>query len=126
MHDLMAWTPTTMSRKMEKLDGIDRYFRNLISQLLSKDATKRPDTARVLQHPFITGRESLFRMIGEMSLYDVFLSYRVAADSNVAEALFYALTGCGLKVWWDKECLLTGQDSASLVYNISGQGAPRN
>ena len=35
----------------------------------------------------------------------IFLSYRVAADADVAQALYERLTGGGYKAWWHKECL---------------------
>jgi len=41
--------------------------------------------------------------------FDVFLSYRVASDRDSVEALYHALTAEGLRVWWDKECLKTGE-----------------
>jgi hypothetical protein len=42
--------------------------------------------------------------------FDVFLSYRVASDQDVAEMLFDTLeTRHGLKVFWDKKCLKLGQ-----------------
>ena len=55
MHDLMTWSTTTKSRKLEKIDCIDHHCHNLLSQLLSKDVSKRPDAAHILQHPFIRG-----------------------------------------------------------------------
>ena len=41
---------------------------------------------------------------------DIFLSYRVASDSAHVEAFHKQFTGLGLKVWWDKLCLLPGQN----------------
>jgi len=41
--------------------------------------------------------------------YDCFLSYRVATDRAQTEALYAALTALGLKVWYDRKCLKTGQ-----------------
>lgn len=40
----------------------------------------------------------------------VFLSYRVASDQELVEALYKKLLTLGLRVWWDKECLKPGQE----------------
>mmetsp|Transcript_4050 Transcript_4050/g.5675 ORF Transcript_4050/g.5675 Transcript_4050/m.5675 type:complete len:256 (+) Transcript_4050:991-1758(+) len=47
-------------------------------------------------------------MLGEVAVYDVFMSYRVQSDLKHAEILYSKLTGAGLKVWWDKKCLKPG------------------
>lgn len=49
------------------------------------------------------------RMQGDSAEFDVFLSYRVHSDLPTAELLYDALTSQGLKVWWDKKCLLPGE-----------------
>ena len=41
--------------------------------------------------------------------WDVFLSYRVAADAALAEQLYDKLTMNGVRVWWDKRCLPPGK-----------------
>ena len=41
--------------------------------------------------------------------YDCFLSYRVASEVALVEALYHKLTAAGLKVWWDKRCLRPAQ-----------------
>ncbi len=89
----------------------DARARNLLSQLLHADPAKRPSMARVLEHPFLTGREALrlHSEGGTPAAWDVFLSYRVASDAALAEALHGALTARGLRVFWDKKCLLDGQ-----------------
>ena len=83
----------------------DKIARNLISQLLVKDPHKRANMSQVLAHPFITGRKAA-RMIGQAAEFDVFISYRVASDSAHAELVYNLLTEAGLKVWWDKKCLV--------------------
>jgi serine/threonine protein kinase len=83
--------------------------RNLISLLLSRDPDKRPSAARVLQHPFVSGKNAV-RMDDQEASFDVFLSYRVNSDAHHAESLYYALLDRGLKVWWDKKCLTPGQN----------------
>ena len=40
----------------------------------------------------------------------VFLSYRVASDAALVEELFHRLRELRVAVWWDKECLLPGQE----------------
>lgn len=47
-------------------------------------------------------------MIGDTAEYDVFLSYRVNSDLETAAFLYDTMTQKGLKVWWDKTCLLPG------------------
>jgi serine/threonine protein kinase/Leucine-rich repeat (LRR) protein len=95
--------------KEEKLSLVEhKYARNLLSLLLSKDPTMRPSAQHVLCHPFISGQHPQ-RMQGEEAQYDVFLSYRVSSDSKHVEMFYNKLTEMGLKVWWDRMCLLPGQ-----------------
>jgi hypothetical protein len=95
--------------KEEKLAVVgDKYARNLLSLLLDKDPSRRPDPSHVISHPFLSGQHPE-RLMGEAPTFDVFLSYRVDSDSNHVEMLYNTLTGLGLKVWWDKLCLLPGQ-----------------
>jgi hypothetical protein len=86
----------------------DRGARNLLSLLLQHDPRARPPMARVLSHPYITGRAAR-RLPGEPALFDVFVSYRVASDRLVAEALHRVLSAAGLRVWLDSKCLQPGQ-----------------
>ena len=79
-----------------------------LSQLLHADPARRPTMARVLQHPFLTGREAL-RLPGDAPAYDVFLSYRVASDAALAEARDNALRARGLRGFWDKRGLQDGR-----------------
>jgi hypothetical protein len=37
--------------------------------------------------------------------HDVFISYRVSTDYELAEKLYTELTKRGVKVWWDKTSL---------------------
>jgi len=70
---LAAWTD---AYKAERLSHIaDKYARNLVSQLLSKDPAKRPTVQQVLHHPFLSGKTAS-RLSGESAQYDVFISYR--------------------------------------------------
>jgi len=96
---LADWAEEHKQKKLARVG--DGKARNLLSQMLSKDPKQRPTLARVLAHPFISGQK-VARMVGESAKYDVFLSYRVAADAAHVETLYRALTKQGLKVYWDK------------------------
>ena len=102
---LALWTDEYKSSCLDKVE--DPLARNLISQLLHKNPEKRPTAQRVLDHPFLSGK-TVFRMVGQSPEYDVFLSYRVATESIIAERLYDSLVAKGLKVWWDKKCLDPG------------------
>ena len=74
---LRSWSNELKKKKLVKVK--DPVARHLLSQLLTKDPTKRPSAKRVLTHPFITGKKAFFqRLTGESAEFDVFLSYRVA------------------------------------------------
>jgi serine/threonine protein kinase len=103
---LLSTCPTEwMQKKLSKID--DSLARNLVSQLLSFDPKRRPSMSQVLAHPFISGA-SAGRLVGQEPEFDLFISYRVASDSAHAERLYDSLTVAGLRVWWDKKCLLPG------------------
>ena len=104
--EVASWDEAT---KAAALRGVgDARARNLLSQLLHAAPEKRPTLARALQHPFFTGREAL-RLPGEAAQWDVFISYRVASDEPLAAVLHGALEARGLRVFWDKQCLLDGK-----------------
>jgi serine/threonine protein kinase len=103
---IFEWTSAVKDAKLSNVD--QRYARNLLSLLLSKDPTLRPTAERVLTHPFMSGRRSA-RLQGESPKFDVFLSYRVAADWMYVELMYNILTAMELNVWWDKVSLLPGQ-----------------
>ena len=102
---LYNWPDDFKRKKLAKIS--DPLARNLTSQLLNKEPSKRPSADRILSHPFLSGKKSA-RMVGEDAEYDVFISYRVASDAMHAEILYKSLTESGVKVWWDKACLLPG------------------
>ena len=104
---LFDWTDEFKSKRLNKV--IDPYARNLVSRLLMKDPSKRPDASHTLAHPFLTGKRAA-RMIGEEAEYDVFLSYRVKSDFYHCKLIYEMLTKIGLRVWWDKKCLQYGVD----------------
>jgi serine/threonine protein kinase len=92
----------------KKLDDIfDPSAANLISQMLAKDAVRRPTIERVLIHPFLS-QKPVARLLGEKPQFDIFISYRVASDARHTEYLYNRLTAKGFKVWWDKVCLAPG------------------
>jgi len=105
MLDLYAFTDKYKKKRMAEIQNMEA--RNLVSQMLTKDPLKRPRMAQVLDHPFLSGKKAA-RMLGEVAEFDVFVSYRVQSDVKHAEILYDKLTEAGLKVWWDKKCLLPG------------------
>ena len=106
---LAQWTRTVKERKLGRV--ADKRARNLLAQMLHKDPLMRPSLARVLMHPFLSGKK-VARLVGDKPTYDVFLSYRVASDSQHAERLYNLLTSppFSLTVYWDKLCLEKGVD----------------
>eukprot|EP00607_Mallomonas_marina_P006753 CAMPEP_0182439818 /NCGR_PEP_ID=MMETSP1167-20130531/86670_1 /TAXON_ID=2988 /ORGANISM="Mallomonas Sp, Strain CCMP3275" /LENGTH=1314 /DNA_ID=CAMNT_0024633607 /DNA_START=1523 /DNA_END=5467 /DNA_ORIENTATION=- len=104
---LYRWEGSFKQKKLEMVK--DKFARNLLALLLTRNADKRPTAARVLSHPFVTGQRAS-RLQGEGAQWDVFLSYRVSSDSDHVEMIYNALIAKGLKVWWDKLCLLPGQN----------------
>ena len=104
---LFNWTTEFKSKRLQKVK--DPYARNLVSRLLMKDPSKRPDASHALAHPFLSGKR-VARMIGEEAEYDIFLSYRVKSDLHHCELMYEMLTEKGLRVWWDKKCLQPGVD----------------
>ena len=104
---LATWSTELKKKKLTR--AIDSYARNLLSQMLHKDPLQRPSLARVLAHPFLSGKK-VARLVGDKPKYDVFLSYRVAADAHHVEKLYNLLTAQRFKVFWDKLCLEPGVD----------------
>ena len=82
--------------------------RNLLSRMLSKSPAMRPSMSAILDHPFVSGKDSV-RMVGDPYVYDAFISYRVSADAELAKNLHQKLTDRGLNVFWDKVCLQDGK-----------------
>ena len=107
LFSLSEWSPELKADKLA--DVPDKLARNLLSQMLHKDPLQRPSLARALAHSFLSGKK-VARLVGEKSKYDVFLSYRVASDSQHVEKLYKLLTAQGFKVYWDKFCLKPGVD----------------
>ena len=102
---LADWDADYKDTKLARIT--DRNARNLIGQMLQKDATKRPKLSRVLAHPFLSGKK-VVRMVGQPAKWDVFISYRVDSEAAFAAKLYEYLTGEGFKVFWDKVCLESG------------------
>jgi serine/threonine protein kinase/Leucine-rich repeat (LRR) protein len=102
---LMEFTDEFKSDRLSRVS--DLLARNLIAQMLMKDPRRRPGVSQILSHPFLSGQHAP-RMVGQEPEYDVFISYRVSSDSDLAEAIYKRLTANGLKVWWDQECLQPG------------------
>ena len=104
---LRLWEDAVKEKKLAQIPN--KLARNLVSLLLSKDRERRPTAQRALEHPFFTGK-SVTRLIGDRASWDVFISYRVDTDSEIARLLYDSLTSSGLKVWWDARCLKAGQN----------------
>ena len=107
LYVLYQWTESYKKKRLSVVT--DRLARNMLSVLLMRDPSRRMSPRRALHHPFITGRHAT-RLVGEDATWDVFISYRVDSDVEHAELLYSALCREGLKVWWDKKCLLPGQN----------------
>ena len=107
LQHLYDWTDAYKSERLEKVS--DPHARNLVSRLLMKDPSMRPDASHALAHPFLSGKRAA-RMIGEEAEYDIFLSYRVNSDFYHCKLMYEMLTERGLRVWWDKKCLQPGVD----------------
>jgi serine/threonine protein kinase len=104
---LAQWTPEYKSRRLAKID--DPLMRNLASQLLMREPWLRPQSVdHVLAHALFSVHKP-GRMLGQEPSYDVFLSYRVAADKFHVKCLHELLTHKGLKVYWDAKCLPDGE-----------------
>jgi hypothetical protein len=73
LFDVYHFTRVFKQRKLQTIE--DTFARNLVSQLLNKDPTLRPNMKQVLAHPFLSGRTAP-RMLGEEAEFDVFISYR--------------------------------------------------
>ena len=54
---------------------MNRYARNLVSLLLSKDPTKRPSLTRVMEHPFLTNKRCDFSILLMIHNIDAFSHY---------------------------------------------------
>ena len=104
---LQSWTAEIKEKKLSRVK--EPLARNLLAQMLSRDPLQRPDLARVIAHPFLSGR-TVARLVGEAPAFDVFISYRVASDAQHVAKLYDLLTAKGVKVWWDKLCLEPGQN----------------
>jgi len=105
--ELWDWSEATKRNKLEQVKN--HLARNLLSLLLIKNPRLRLDANHVLSHPFLTGVVGS-RLQGSEPKWDVFLSYRVDSDLDHVEELYNALVERGLRPWWDKKCLLPGQN----------------
>ena len=104
---LAEWGEETKERKLHRVG--DPLARNLLAQMLHKDPRARPSLSRVLAHPFISGKK-VARLPGDEPQYDVFLSYRVASDTEHVRRMYELLTSQGYRVYWDVKCLAPGVD----------------
>ena len=97
--DMFLLIDFSMEFKEKKLRAVgDMLARNLVSQMLTVDPSRRPLMDQVLAHPFFSGRHSA-RLVGMEPEFDVFISYRVASDAHHAEILFDLLSSMNISVW---------------------------
>jgi len=76
-------------------------------QCIFVDPTKVPLAAKDIATEI---RESKSAGIGDgVNTFDVFLSYRVASDRDVAEKLYWMLKAKNIHAFFDKECLVFGE-----------------
>lgn len=101
LYSLGLWSDELKEKKLSKIKDV--LARNLISQLLTREPNHRPSIDRILGHPFITGK-SVQRLAELEVRYDVYLSYRMAADTTLAEEIYRHLTHRGCTVWLDSKC----------------------
>jgi len=83
---LSEWSSDTKEEKLSRLEC--RFARSLISQLLVKEPAKRPDIPHILSSAFLSGCQPVSRLPGQHAGFDVFLSYRDAADADIANRLY--------------------------------------
>jgi serine/threonine protein kinase len=108
LRKLAQWSSADTSAQTSKIQH--RLAKNLVARLLVCDPAERLSMEQVLAHPFVSGTEPPGRLGGEEPRYDVFLSYRVATDSNIAAQLHSGLISRGYTVYLDKVCLEPGKD----------------
>ena len=96
-----------LDAKLQKINDV--LARNMISQMLAFEPSQRPSMNQIINHPFISGGV-VSPLVGQGVVFDVFISYRVASDSQNAALLYDLLTARGVKVWWDQKCLPAGED----------------
>ena len=100
------WTNIAKDSKLLKVE--DGTARDLLRLMLVRNSSSRLDLEHVLQHHFMTGRQPT-RFLGNEPSYDIFLSYRCAADTTHSDKLYQLLTKTwDLKVWRDREVIKPG------------------
>jgi serine/threonine protein kinase len=105
---LAGWDSILKAEKLAEVQ--DPLAKNLLARLLQRDPLRRPQNmGQVLAHPFLSGKRAA-RLQGQAAKFDVFLSYRVDADADLAQELYEILVGMGLKVLY---CLCRAWQTSS-------------
>jgi len=99
---LANWDEKTKRDRLKCVSN--RFARNLLENLLLKNASSRLTAESALRHPFLVG-ETPARMVDEDAQFDVYLSYRARSDYLNAQRLYNMLTSRGVRVWWDGKSL---------------------
>ena len=86
-------------------EGPSTFLHDMTTRSWVQEPSERPTFAALLEEI----RPALERANVKAEAPLVFLSYRVASDAALVEVLHDKLTMRGVRVWWDRKCLLPGQ-----------------
>ena len=93
---------------------LSRWMQDMYSERVGFSAEERES----LQKQFVLSCKSAMRGMHDKFAWDIFLSYRVAADLNLVDLLYSKLSSMSLeidgeerqlRVFWDKKCLHLGE-----------------
>jgi serine/threonine protein kinase len=101
--DVYFWTDEIKARKLMNIRNGN--YRELVRRLVHKVPSERMFMETVLA--CLDYPRSLSNALPE---FDVFLSYRVSTDFDMALKFYNTLTSIGIRVWWDKKCIPLGSN----------------
>ena len=101
--------PATEEIKFELGDRITMSPREIMQKLFQIQGI------RLYPNDVELAANKVFKVVGRsksdgITTYDCFLNYRVAADADIAEKLYYILKANGVHAFLDKKCLQDGMD----------------